>query len=41
VAEELAAELAVTAEWLGLSGVVVMPRGELAPMLATAVAQAA
>jgi uncharacterized protein YcaQ len=38
VAAELAEELAVAAGWLGLSGVVVMPRGELAPELARAVA---
>ena len=38
VAAELAAELAVTAHWLGLSGVEVMPRGDLAPDLAEAVA---
>ena len=36
VAEELAAELAITAEWLGLDGVEVMPRGDLAPELAQA-----
>jgi uncharacterized protein YcaQ len=40
VAAELAEELAVTAQWLGLSGVVVMPRGDLAPDLAKAVAHA-
>ncbi|MDT4976231.1 MAG: uncharacterized protein QOG98_1989 [Pseudonocardiales bacterium] len=38
VATELAEELAVTAHWLGLSEVVVMPRGDLAPDLAKAVA---
>jgi uncharacterized protein YcaQ len=37
VATELAEELAVTAKWLGLDGVVVMPRGDLAPDLAKAV----
>ena len=37
VAAELAAELAVTAGWLGLSRVEVMPRGDLAPDLASAV----
>jgi uncharacterized protein len=37
VSAELAAELAVTASWLGLDGVVVMPRGDLAPDLAKAV----
>ncbi|HEY8301349.1 MAG TPA: winged helix-turn-helix domain-containing protein [Jatrophihabitans sp.] len=41
VATELAEELALTAQWLGLTGVVVMPRGELAPYLAAAVGQAA
>jgi uncharacterized protein len=38
VATELAEELAVTAQWLGLEAVVVMPRGDLAPDLAKAVA---
>ena len=38
VAAELAAELAVTAEWLGLAGVTVEPRGDLAAALSTAVA---
>ena len=38
VATELAEELAVTAQWLGLDAVVVMPRGDLAPDLAKAVA---
>jgi len=38
VAGELAEELAVTAQWLGLSGVEVMLRGDLAPDLAKAVA---
>ncbi|WP_375478237.1 winged helix-turn-helix domain-containing protein [uncultured Jatrophihabitans sp.] len=37
VADELAAELATTAGWLGLAGVEVMPRGDLAPRLAAAV----
>jgi uncharacterized protein YcaQ len=37
VATELAEELAVTARWLGLHTVVVMPRGDLAPDLAKAV----
>ena len=41
VATELAEELALTAQWLGLTGVVVMPRGGLAPYLAAAVDQAA
>ncbi len=36
-AGELAAELAITATWLGLAGVVVMPRGDLASQLARAV----
>ncbi len=36
VAAELAAELAVTARWLGLPAVEVMPRGDLAPTLAAA-----
>jgi len=39
VAEELAAELAVTAGWLGLSGVEVMRRGDLASELRAAVQQ--
>jgi hypothetical protein len=39
VAGELADELAITAGWLGLDGVQVMPRGDLAPDLAKAVAQ--
>jgi len=38
VANELAAELALTAEWLELDGIEVMPRGDLAPRLAKAVA---
>ncbi|MFL6129286.1 MAG: winged helix-turn-helix domain-containing protein [Mycobacteriales bacterium] len=38
VAEELAAELAVTARWLGLDDVVVEPKGDLAPALSAAVA---
>lgn len=38
VAGELAEELATTAQWLGLSGVEVVPRGDLAPDLAKAVA---
>jgi uncharacterized protein YcaQ len=37
VASELAAELAITATWLGLGGVEVMPRGNLAGELAQAV----
>ena len=37
VAEELAAELASMASWQGLSGVEVVPRGDLAPALAAAV----
>ncbi|PZS35430.1 MAG: cytoplasmic protein [Pseudonocardiales bacterium] len=37
VAGELAEELTVTAQWLGLDAVVVMPRGDLAPDLAKAV----
>jgi uncharacterized protein len=37
VAEELAAELAEMAGWLGLAGVVVATRGDLAPELAVAV----
>jgi uncharacterized protein YcaQ len=37
VSAELAAELAVTAQWLGLDGVAVMPRGDLAAELARAV----
>jgi uncharacterized protein len=41
VSEELAEELELTAQWLGLDGVVVMARGELAPYLAAAVGQAA
>jgi uncharacterized protein len=36
VAGELAQELSTTARWLGLSGVEVMPRGDLAPDLAKA-----
>jgi uncharacterized protein YcaQ len=39
VAAELAAELAVTAGWLGLAGVTVEPRGDLAAALAVAVAR--
>ena len=38
VAAELAAELAVTAEWLGLAGTAVEPRGDLAAALSAAVA---
>ena len=38
VAGELAAELALTAAWLGLDGVTVEPRGDLAPALAAQVA---
>ena len=41
VAAELAAQLAGTAEWLGLDGVEVMPRGDLAAPLGRAVGQAA
>jgi uncharacterized protein YcaQ len=41
VAAELAAELEITAGWLGLDGVRVEPRGDLAPALAQAVARAA
>jgi uncharacterized protein len=37
VAGELAEELAVTAKWLDLDGVTVMPRGDLAPELAKVV----
>ena len=37
-AAELAAELRLMAEWLGLSGIVVAPVGDLAPALAGAVA---
>jgi uncharacterized protein YcaQ len=37
VARELAAQLAVTAEWLGLDGVAVARRGDLAAELARAV----
>ncbi len=37
VARELAAELATTAHWLGLDGVVVRPRGDLAAELTAAV----
>jgi uncharacterized protein YcaQ len=39
VASELAEELAITAQWLGLDDVVVMPRGDLAPDLAKAVSK--
>ena len=39
VAEELAAELALMAGWLGLDGVVVDARGDLAPALRAAVAR--
>ncbi|MFT3872754.1 MAG: crosslink repair DNA glycosylase YcaQ family protein [Nocardioides sp.] len=39
-AEELAAELRQLADWLGLADIVVEPRGDLAPMLAVAVAAA-
>jgi uncharacterized protein YcaQ len=39
VAEELAAELVLTAGWLGLSGVEVAPRGDLAAELDAAVKQ--
>jgi uncharacterized protein YcaQ len=38
VAAELAAELRLTAAWLGLDGVVVAPRGDLAAVLAAAMA---
>jgi uncharacterized protein YcaQ len=38
VVEELAAELAVLARWLGLAGVVVVPRGDLAPSLSRVLA---
>jgi uncharacterized protein len=38
VAAELAAELAATATWLGLTAVQVMPRGDLAGALATEIA---
>jgi uncharacterized protein YcaQ len=37
VAVALAAELAVTADWLGLAGVEVIPRGDLAPALVAAI----
>jgi len=37
VADELAAELALTASWLDLDGIEVMPRGDLAAALAAAV----
>ena len=37
VAGELAAELAAVARWQGLAGIEVVPRGDLAPALATAV----
>jgi hypothetical protein len=37
-AAELAAELALMAQWLGLDDIVVEPRGDLAPALAAAVA---
>jgi uncharacterized protein YcaQ len=37
VATELAASLAELADWLGLSGVLVLPRGDLAGKLAVAV----
>jgi uncharacterized protein YcaQ len=36
VASELASELKVMAEWLGLGAVEIMPRGDLAPALAAA-----
>jgi hypothetical protein len=39
VARELAEELAITARWLGLGDVEVMPRGDLAPDLAKAVSK--
>ncbi len=39
VAGELAEELAITAAWLGLGDVEVMPRGDLAPDLAKAVSK--
>jgi hypothetical protein len=39
VAAELAAELQVTAEWLGLRSVRVAGRGDLAPALDSAVAR--
>jgi uncharacterized protein YcaQ len=41
VAAELAAELELTAAWLGLDGVTVEPRGDLAPALARALATTA
>ena len=41
VAEEMAAELAVMAGWLGLDRVVVEPRGDLAPALRAAVGPSA
>ena len=37
VAHELAAELTITAAWLGLDGIEVAPRGDLAPQLAAAI----
>jgi uncharacterized protein len=37
VAVELGAELATLAAWLGLSGVEILPRGDLAPVLSSAV----
>ena len=37
VATELAAELAALAEWQGLSAIQVLPRGDLAPVLAAVV----
>jgi hypothetical protein len=37
VAEELAAELVLTAQWLALDGIEVMPRGDLAKELGAAV----
>ena len=36
VAVELGAELATMAGWLGLSGVEILPRGDLAPVLSSA-----
>jgi uncharacterized protein YcaQ len=39
VVAELAAELALTAAWLGLDGVTVEPRGDLAPAVAAHVAR--
>jgi uncharacterized protein YcaQ len=36
VATELASELKIMAEWLGMQGVEILPRGDLAPALAAA-----